>query len=223
LGILEHGLPPLPSPLVPEQGAAVAAWRGDRHGCVLFTRVINDGMDGDADVAVVERAEDGSWGALAWGGCPWPDETFTRPRDGAVTWVEVATHETGLRFHSRDLRIAIARGETPDDVDFGGEPEIVRMAAAGEFGPDRLARQRAEWAAFDALVASGLTIADFRWVLGIAPERVAAIEVERAGERLRLPIDSPVGAFVIGIEGPGQATMQPLDADDRPVGPSEWA
>jgi hypothetical protein len=160
LGILEHGLPPLPSPLVPEQGAAVAAWRGDRHGCVLFTRVINDGMDDDADVAVVERAEDGSW---------------------------------------------------------------VRIAGGGEFDPDRLARQRPEWAAFDALVASGLTIADFRWVLGIAPERVAAIEVERAGERLRLPIDSPVGAFVIGIEGPGQATLQPLDADDRPVGPSEWA
>ena len=220
--VLEQGLPPLPATLEPEDTAPVAAWRGVRYGSVLLVRLINDGNDGDADCALAERDESGSWRVVDWGGCPWHHRPFERPDSGPVMWIEVQTRETSLSFEVRDAMAAIARGEPQDVIEAGGEPVIVRVPA-GSIDPAAIARQAEETADFNALIASGLTTAVPRLVLGIAPTGVAAIAIEQGGDRRTMPIDSPVGAFVLGIEAAGSATMQPLDPDGGPVGPPQRA
>jgi hypothetical protein len=50
-----------------------------------------------------------------------------------------------------------------------------------------------------------------RAVRGAASKRVSAIEVEEAGRSWSLPIDSPCGAFVVGIESPAPATVHAID------------
>jgi hypothetical protein len=79
--ILEHGLPPLASPLVPEDGAAVAEWRGERHGCVLFTRAIKDGMDGDAGRLERQAAAAAEFDALVASGIEGPGKATMQPVD----------------------------------------------------------------------------------------------------------------------------------------------
>jgi hypothetical protein len=52
-----------------------------------------------------------------------------------------------------------------------------------------------------------------RVVQGAASKRVAAIEVEQAGRKWDLPIDSACGAFVVGIEAPEPAIVRAIGPD----------
>jgi hypothetical protein len=52
---------------------------------------------------------------------------------------------------------------------------------------------------------------------GAASKRVAGIEVEHAGRKWLYPIESPCGAFVVGVESPEPATLQALDYRRQPL------
>ena len=47
--------------------------------------------------------------------------------------------------------------------------------------------------------------------MGAASQRVAAIEVEQAGRKWLVTIDSPCGAFVVGVESVEPATLRAVD------------
>jgi hypothetical protein len=52
---------------------------------------------------------------------------------------------------------------------------------------------------------------------GVASRQVAAIEVEQAGQRSSVPIDSPCGAFIVGLEQRGPATIRVIGHDGLPL------
>jgi hypothetical protein len=58
---------------------------------------------------------------------------------------------------------------------------------------------------------------DVRALRGAASSRVAAIEVEQRGRTWTVPIESPCGAFIVGLESPGPATLRVLDRDGQPL------
>jgi hypothetical protein len=151
--VLEDGLPPLPERLEPSQIVPVAAWRGERHGAVLFVRLWRNGQV-DSDCAITQRRADGGWDEpWGWGGGPWVDDPLVRS-------------ETG----------------------WDGSP----VAWLGTSGNDGV-----------------------RAVEGAASKQVAAIEVEQAGRKWTVAIDSPCGAFVVGIESPGPASVRAVDEHGR--------
>jgi hypothetical protein len=47
--------------------------------------------------------------------------------------------------------------------------------------------------------------------------QVAAIAVKHGGRTWTVPIESACGAFIVGLEAPGPATLRVLDHDDRPL------
>jgi hypothetical protein len=153
--VLEQGLPDLPDRLEPSQTVPLALWRGEQHGAVLFVRLWRNGQF-DCDLAITERAVDGSWAEpLGWGGGAWIDDPFVRPDEGwdgdPVLWLGIgATH--------------------------------------------------------DCLA-----------VRGAAAATVAAIEVEHEGERWQVPVDSPTGAFVVGVENPREPILRAVDDAGRPL------
>ena len=64
---------------------------------------------------------------------------------------------------------------------------------------------------------------DLRALLGAASAQVAAIEVAHAGKTWTVPIESPCGAFIVGLEAPGPATLRVLDHDGRPLADADGA
>ncbi|MEA2466598.1 MAG: hypothetical protein QOJ57_724, partial [Thermoleophilaceae bacterium] len=64
---------------------------------------------------------------------------------------------------------------------------------------------------------------DVRALLGAASEQVAAIAVEHGGRTWTVPIESPSGAFIVGLEAPGPATLRVLDQDGRPLPDADGA
>jgi hypothetical protein len=163
--VLEEGLAPLPAHLEPSQTVAVALWRGERYGAVLFVRLWRNG-DFDCDCAIAWRAADGSWEEPgSWGGSGWIDDPLVRS-------------ETG----------------------WDGDPVLWLGLQSLERGADEV-----------------------RACLGAASTEAAAIEVQHAGRAWTVPIDSPCGAFIVGLEAPGPATMRALDRNGRPLTGTERA
>jgi hypothetical protein len=68
-------------------------------------------------------------------------------------------------------------------------------------------------------VAGGL-VSDGRVVRvaeGAASSRVAAIEVQQGGRKWLHPIESPCGAFAVGVESAEPATLQAVDDQGEPL------
>jgi hypothetical protein len=210
--VLEDGLPPLPDRLELGQTVPVAFWRGEKYGAVLFVRLWKNGQP-DSDCAITERREDGSWDEpSSWGGSAWIDDPLSRPADGwdgdPVVWLgssgrgEVADEDDWPGW-ARELPTGDPAGETSSEIvavpsDMPEEEVDAMFAALDE-------KRRAEELADSAEL-------DVRVIEGAASMRVAAIEVEHAGRRWTVPIDSPAGAFLVGIEGRGPAALRALDA-----------
>lgn len=55
-------------------------------------------------------------------------------------------------------------------------------------------------------------IQEIRAVKGVASLEVASIGVEQSGRKWRVPIDSPAGAFVVGLEDPAPVILHALGA-----------
>lgn len=70
------------------------------------------------------------------------------------------------------------------------------------------------WLGRSALESEGRVV---RVAEGAASKRVAAIEVEQAGRKWLHPIESPCGAFVVGVESPEPATLEALDQQGQPL------
>ena len=201
--VLEQGLPPLPARLEPSQTVPIALWRGERYGAVLFVRLWRNG-NVDSDCAITERAADGSWEEDVFaGGSGWIQDPLVRSENGwdgdPVIWLGT----TGMGF-----------GVEPEDEtdEPGMHPVIVKVPAGlsedesralveAHAQREREARQ-ALWDQFDV-----------RAIVGAASARVAAIEVEQGGRKWEVPIESPCGAFIVGLEQPGPATLGVLGHD----------
>jgi hypothetical protein len=203
--VLDDGLPPLPAQLKPGQTVAVARWRGQRHGAVVFVRLWKNG-NVDNDCAIAERAPDGSWEEpSAWGGTGWIDDPLVRSQNGwdgdPVAWLGLS----GIGF------------EVVDESDYAGGPDDFQVVdVVKRDGPDEdTARPR-----FAEEPWAGLAV---RALLGAASEQVAAIEVEHGGRTWEVPIESPCGAFIVGVEGPGPATLRVLGHDGQPLPDADGA
>ena len=64
---------------------------------------------------------------------------------------------------------------------------------------------------------------DVRAVLGAASTPVAAIEVEQDGRSWTVPIESPCGAFIVGLEDPATATLRVLGHDGQQLAGADGA
>jgi hypothetical protein len=217
--VLEDGLPPLPDRLELGQTVPVAFWRGKRHGAVLFVRLWKNGQP-DSDCAITERAPDGTWEEPSgWGGGPWIDDPLARSENGwdgeHVVWL--GSNAIGGAFVEDDLPDWITEVATPDGV---AGAEVVTVPA--DMPQDEVdAMFEALDAAHEARHLAEMADSDVRAVLGAASTQVVAIEVEHAGRRWTVPIESPAGAFVVGIEGRGPATLRALDANGEALGETQ--
>lgn len=207
--VLEDGLPPLPERLEPGQTVPVAFWRGERYGAVLFVRLWRNGQP-DSDCAITERAANGSWEEPAsWGGGPWIDDLVVRSETGwdgdQVAWLgSLATGDEPVEAPPD----WVTKVRTPDGV---SGAEVVAVPA--DMPRDEVdAMFAAREAAWDARLLEAARNSDFRAILGTASTQVSAIVIEHAGRRWAQTMDSPAGAFVVGIEGRGPATLRALNA-----------
>jgi hypothetical protein len=200
--VLEGGLPPLPARLELGQTVPVARWRGERYGAVLFVRLWRNGTV-DSDCAITQRAADGSWEEPgAWGGSGWIDDPLVRPRTGwegdPVMWLGIS----GIGSGEEDIP------SDPFDLSITDVVALPRDA-----GPDA-------WPSIDREPWAGL---DVRALLGAASEQVAAIQVEHEGRTWTVPIESPCGAFIVGVESPGPATLRVIGHDGQPLADADGA
>ena len=200
--------------LDPGRTIAIALWRGERHGAVVFIRLWRDGTTIDYDCAIAERAADGSWDEpSAWSGGPWMPDPLVRPDDGwdgdDVVWLGLQAELRPLEDEEEWMPAGGAIAET-DFVEVAADlPEEAKQALLAQ-----------HMAKVDAEMTPDPDEYVVRAVLGAASMRVGAIGVEHGGRSWTVPIESPCGAFIVGIEGPGVATLQPLDRDGRPLGPT---
>jgi hypothetical protein len=195
--VLEGGLPPLPDRLEPGgQTVPLALWRGERYGAVVFVRLWKNGQP-DYDCAITERAGDGSWQEPGgWGGSAWIEDPLVRPGEG---WDGDPVAWLGTSAMSLDA---------DDEWD-----------EATSLGESAAAESDAVFDRVDELMVQS----DVRAIVGAASQKVAAIEVERAGRSWTVPVESSCGAFIVGIEGPGVATLRPLGHDGRPLPDADGA
>jgi hypothetical protein len=211
--ILEGGLRPLPERLEPSRTFAIALWRGPHYGAVVFIRLWRDGETIDYDCAIAERLGDGSWNEPdSWSGAPWMPDPLTRPADGwdgdQVVWLGQTAKLAPLE----------------DDDDWTPPPGSLEETFTFELPAGATeAEHEALIAEMEARMTPDPDEYVVRAVLGAASQRVAAIGVEFGDRSWTVAIESPCGAFIVGIEGPGVATLQPLDSDGSPVGPSRQA
>jgi hypothetical protein len=75
----------------------------------------------------------------------------------------------------------------------------------------------------EAWMDAQMADSDVRAVEGAASMLVAAIEVEHDDRRWTVPIESPCGAFIVGIEGKGPATLRAIGHDGRPLADADGA
>jgi hypothetical protein len=216
--VLEGGLPTLPERLEPGQTVAVARWRGEHYGAVLFVRLWKNRVV-DSDCAITERAADGSWEEpSSWGGTGWIDDPLVRSQTGwdgdPVVWL--GTRGMGFEAEDESHRGDVLRDKTSPA---GVAGNVVWTDDTGTLGPDEAAAL-AERLLFEEAPWSGL---DVRALLGAASAQVDAIEVEHGGRRWTVPIESPCGAFIVGLESPGRATLRALDRDGRPLPDADGA
>jgi hypothetical protein len=207
--VLEDGLPPLPDRLERGQTVPVAFWRGEKYGAVLFVRLWRNGQP-DSDCAIAERAGDGSWQEpSSWSGGPWIDDPVTRSETGwdghQVVWLGSQATGDAAEEGVPEWATEVA---SPGGVT-GAEIVAVPADMPKEEVDAMFAAHEAE---FEGRLLEAARQSDFRAILGAASTQVTAIEVDHGGRSWRQPIDSPAGAFVIGIEGPGPATLRALDA-----------
>jgi hypothetical protein len=218
--VLEDGLPPLPDRLDRGQTVPVAFWRGERYGAVLFVRLWKNGQP-DSDCAITERAADGSWEEpSSWGGGPWIDDPVVRSESGRdgdhVLWL--GSNALGGDEPEEVLPDWVTEVASPDGVTGA---EIVHVPS--DMPKDEVeAMFAARDAEFGARMLEAARKADFRAILGAASMQVASIEVEHDGHTRTETIDSPAGAFVIGIEGRGPATLRALDASGATLDEEEF-
>jgi hypothetical protein len=165
---------------------------------------------------LVERGADGRWeDVLGSGGGGWIQDPLVRSETGwegdPVLWIgsQGASFESdepddyprpppepGELGISHAVTVRVPPGLTDDQA-----------RAYVEHSNDRDRRVRA--ARWDRL--------DVRLLRGVAACQVAAIEVEQAGQRSSVPIDSQCGAFIVGLEQRGPATIRVLGQDGRPL------
>jgi hypothetical protein len=214
--VLNTELPALPARLEPGQAVPVAIWRGKHYGAVLFLRLWKNG-NVDSDCAIAERAADESWDE-PWssGGGGWIQDPLVRSETGwdgdPVVWLG----RSGLGFGADDEEYQAPEPVEPRKGLGISQPLIVRVPEGSSEEETRglvaAARQQEEqalqrrWDRFDV-----------RTVVGAASMPVAAIEVEQAGRSWRAPIDSPCGAFIVGLEQSGPATLRVLDREGQPL------
>jgi hypothetical protein len=216
VAVLAAGPPPLPSGLETGVPVPLAFWRGARFGAVLFVRLWTDG-NVDGECTLVEREADGTWGTvIGSGGGGWIDDPLVRNETGwhgdPVLWI--GSSGLGLQPDDEDReppfvpgdakRLGVSRPEivrVPEDLD----EEQVRAYVDRATEAERHLRE-ARW---DRL--------DLRVLRGLASEQVHAIEVEQGDRCWEVPIDSPCGAFLIGLEQRGPATVRVLGHDGRPL------
>jgi hypothetical protein len=214
--VLSTGLPPLPGALDTGMPVPIAVWRGDRFGAVLFARLWTNG-NVDGECTLVERAAAGDWGeVIGSGGGGWIDDPLVRNETGwrgdPVLWIgssgigltpdEVDPEPPFVPVHPRQLGVS--------------RPQIVRVpeglddeqarAHVDQVIQQQRRRREARW---DTL--------DLRVLRGVASTRVRAIEVEQGNRRWEIPIDSPCGAFLVGLEQPGPAKIRVLGHGGRPL------
>jgi hypothetical protein len=97
----------------------------------------------------------------------------------------------------------------------GGGWEEPMGSGGGGWIDDPLVRPEEGWQG-DAVLWLGESGSNgVRAVRGAASKRVSAIEVEQAGRRRSLPVESPCGAFVVGIESQEPAVVRALDEHGR--------
>jgi hypothetical protein len=223
--VLGSGLPPLPAELEPSQTFPAALWRGERYGAVLFLRMWRNGNI-DCDVAISKRNTDGSWEEPnAWGGGGWIDEPLVRS-------------ETGWDGDPMLLLGSFAQDELDDEDDESEwQADIDADAVADSPAPERFGHTRAdvihvppemsgeEARAFvEATMERERAAREAEWnqlavraVRGVAAMQVAAIEVEQDHRKWTIPIESPCGAFIVGLEHRGPATVRALDHHGEPL------
>jgi hypothetical protein len=147
----------------------------------------------DSDCAVTRRAADGSWEEPG----AW----------GGGGWID-------------DPLVRPRTGWDGDPVvwlgmsGIGSEEEVIPSDAPGFSITDVVAPRD------DAAPWTGL---DARALLGAAAKQVAAIEVEHEGRTWTVAIESPCGAFIVGLEAPGPATLRVLGHDGRLLPDAEGA
>ena len=215
--VLSTGLPRLPSGLETGVLVPIALWRGARFGAVLFVRLWTNG-NVDSECALVEREVDGAWGAvLGSGGGGWIDDPLVRNETGwdgdPVLWI--GSNGIGLQPDDEDYEPAFVPAEGKQ-LGLVSRPVIVRVPegldddqARAYLDEARKADRRRWEARWDRL--------DLRALRGVASTQVQAIEVEQGDRRWRVPIDSPCGAFLVGLEQRGPATVRALGHDGRPL------
>jgi hypothetical protein len=93
--------------------------------------------------------------------------------------------------------------------------------AGGAWIDDPLVRPALGWDGASVLWLGDVGMGDVRAVQGAASEQVAGIEVEQAGRTWTVPVGSPCGAFVVGVELPGPASVRAVGADGRVLRGSE--
>jgi hypothetical protein len=214
--VLSSGLPPLPSRLEPSLTFPAAMWRGDRYGAVLFLRVWRDGNI-DSDCAISERNTDGSWEEpLSWGGGGWIDNPLVRSQTG---WDgdQILVLGSFCRRDRSDSEEPEVPAELPASGTFGISRRDIARIPPGTceeekralvetvMKQDRVARE-AEW--------NQLAV---RAIQGVAAMSVDAIEVQQHDKKWTIPIKSPCGAFIVGLEHPGPATLSALDRNGEPL------
>jgi hypothetical protein len=213
--VLDGGLPVLPERLETGVPVPVALWRGRSFGGVLFLRLWTNG-NVDAESVLVERDADGRWeDVLGSGGGGWIQDPLVRSETGwegdPVLWI--GSQGVGLEPDEHDD----CPWPPAEPGEFGTSYAVTLRVPPGlsedqarayvEHSNERERRVRA--ARWDRL--------DVRLMRGVASRQVAAIEVEQAGQRSSVPIDSPCGAFIVGLEQRGPATIRVIGHDGLPL------
>jgi hypothetical protein len=214
--VLSTGLPLLPGGLETGVPVPIAVWRGDRFGAVLFVRLWTSG-NVDGECTLVERAADGGWGeVIGSGGGGWIDDPLVRNETGwrgdPVLWLgsfgiglrpdEVDHEPPFVPAHPKQLGVSRAQiVRVPEGLD-----DEEARAHADQVIQQQRRRRETRW---DRL--------DLRVLRGVASTRVRTIEVEQENRRWEVPIDSPCGAFLVGLEQRGPATVRVLGHDGRPL------
>jgi hypothetical protein len=122
-------------------------------------------------------------------------------RHGAVLFVR------RWRNDNIDCDCAVARrapdGSWDEPMGWGG----------GGWIDDPLVRAEDGWRHDLILWLGTYGTADVRVVRGAASAVVASIEVEQDGRKWQVPVESPCGAFLVGLEHSERAVLQPIGSD----------
>jgi hypothetical protein len=126
-------------------------------------------------------------------------------RYGAVVFVRL--WRNGQVDHDCAITSKAGDGSWEEPSSYGGSAWI----------DDPLRRPESGWDGEPVEWIGTTGIQEVRAVKGAASLEVAAIGVEQGGRNWQVPIDSPCGAFVIGIEDPAPVILRALGADGQPL------